>query len=85
MLNILNQVVDIGGAVVTGAEIEENLWEDLVLFLHFLVVAAALLCFSGADEFGHAGENAVHAAQAAVHEVGVVDLEEPVVSLVLLH
>ena len=83
LFNLLNQVLDIGSAVVSGAEVDKYLWEDFVFFLHFLVMTSALLCFSSAYKFGHAGKNAVHAAQTAVHEVGMVDFEEPMVSLVL--
>lgn len=83
LLNVLNQILDIGGAVVSGAEIDKNLWEYLVFFLHFLVMTSALLCFSSTYKFGHAGKDAVHAAQTAVHEVGMVDFEEPMVPLVL--
>ncbi len=83
MFNVLNQVQDIGGTVVSGAKVDKNFWEDFVFFLHFLVMTAALLCFSSAYEFSHAGKDAVHAAQTAVHEVGIVDFEEPMVPLVL--
>lgn len=60
--------------VVVDSECEEDFGEGLVLLLHFLMVATALLCFSGADELCHGGEYAVHAPEAAVHEMAVVDL-----------
>lgn len=85
LLNILIQVLHITTAVVTRSQVQQNFDKDLMLFLHFLVMASALLCFSTTHEFCHTCEYAVHSSQATVHEVGVVNLEKPVVSLVLLH
>ena len=55
-----------------------------MLFLHFLVMTTALLGLASTYKFCHASEYAVHSAEATVHEVRVIYLEKPVVSLVLL-
>jgi hypothetical protein len=46
----------------------------VVLFLHFLVVAAALLCLPSAYEIGHCFENLIHPAKVFVNEVFAVNL-----------
>lgn len=56
----------------------------MVLFLHLLMMAAALLGLSGPDEVGHCFEDFVHPSQMSVDEVVAVDLQKPVVSFVLL-
>lgn len=56
----------------------------MILFLHFLVVTAALLGFPGGYEARHAFEDFVSAPEMLLDEVGTVQLEEPVVVLVLL-
>lgn len=72
------------GVVVFEPEFGEYAVEGEVLLLHFLVVAAALLGLTGADEVGHALEDLVGPAKVLEDEVAVVDFEEPVVELVLL-
>ena len=72
------------GAIVLLAEVDENVGEVDVFFLHLLVVAPALLCLAGADEKLHGLEYFVGPAHVAVDEVLVVDFEEPVIPLVLL-
>ena len=48
------------------------------------MVASALFCLPGANELGHEGENPVHSAHAAVHEVTGMDLQKPMIPFVLL-
>ena len=72
------------GLVVLLAEVDENVGEVDVFFLHLLVVTPALLCLAGADEKFHGLEYFVGPAHVAVDEVLVVDFEEPVIPLVLL-
>jgi len=54
----------------------------VVLLLHLLVVAPALLCLPGSDEVGHAFEDFVGPAQMLQHEMAVVQFQEPVIQLV---
>lgn len=72
-------------AVVGHSQTEQNLWESLVLFLHFLVMAPTLLCFPCAHEFGHTCENSVHSSETAVHKMTVINLQKPMVSFVLFN
>lgn len=65
-------------------ELHENLVEIVVLFLHFLVVAAALFSLPSAYEVGHAFEDLVGPAEVLEDEVSVVNLEEPVIQFVFL-
>ena len=48
------------------------------------MVAPALLSFSGAYEQGHSLKYFVHAPHVFVQEVVVMDLQEPVIPLVLI-
>lgn len=54
-----------------------------MFFLHFLVVASALFCFTGPYEFGHEGKDAIHSAHGSVHEVAEMNFKKPVVTFVL--
>ena len=55
-----------------------------MLFLHLLMVASALLGFSGLNELFHSLEYFVHSPHVLVQEVLTVDFEEPVISLIFL-
>ena len=63
---------------------DEDAGEVEIFFLHFLVVATALLCFSATDEYFHGFEDSVGSAHLVVNKVLVVNLEEPMVEFVFL-
>ena len=83
-VDFLQNGLDINGAVVLFSEIGDDGGEVEVLLLHLLVMAATLLGLSCSHEHLHRLEDLVHATHVTVHKVTVVDLQEPVVSLVLL-
>lgn len=58
--------------------------EGVILFLHFLVVASALLSLPAGDEVRHCFEDFVGSAQVLQDEVAVMEFEEPVVEFVFL-
>ena len=72
------------GVVVFLSEMNKNVGEVDVFFLHFLVVTSALLSLPGADEEFHGFEYFVGSTHVTVDKVLVVNFQEPVVSLVLL-
>lgn len=62
----------------------EDYGEFTVFFLHLLVMTPTLLGLSSPDELLHRLENLVCPAHVAVHEVLVVELQEPVILFVFL-
>ena len=68
--------------VVFFSEVDQNVGEVDVLFLHFLMVASALLGLSAANKYFHCLENLVGSSHVAVDEVLVVDLQKPMIALV---
>lgn len=66
------------------AQFDDDLVEGVVLLLHLLVVAPALLCLPGLNEVGHALEDLVGPSEVLEDEVFVVNLEEPVIEFVFL-
>lgn len=69
--------------IVDFSQVQQNISERLVLFLHLLMMASALLCFSCTNKFWHAGKYSVHSPHRSVEEVTVVGLQKPMVSFVL--
>ena len=91
LLQLVALVLELGAdgvgaeaGVEVHAQLDEDLVEGVVLLLHLLVVAAALLGLPSLDEVGHALEYFVGPAQVLVDEVLVVQFKKPVVELVLL-
>jgi len=71
------------GAIEVHAQFGKDIVKAMVLFLHLLVVASALFGLTRSDEARHAGEDLVGSAQFLDHEVPAVQLQKPVVELVL--
>ena len=72
------------GVIVLLSQIYQNPGDAVVLLLHLLVMAPALLGLPGAHEGGHGLEDLVHPAHVLVQEMMIVNLKEPVIPLVLL-
>ena len=73
----------VDGVIVFFPEVSENVGEVDVLFLHFLVVAPALFSLSRPNEKLHRLEDLVSTSHMAVDKVLVVNLQKPMISLVL--
>ena len=72
------------GAIVLFSEMNKDIGEVDVFFLHLLVMASALFGLSGANEYFHDFENLVGPAHVAIDEVLVVNFQEPMIPLVFL-
>lgn len=67
------------------AETGEDATDGVVILLfHLLVVTTTLFSLPAAHKQRHTLEDFVHAAQMLIQKVDVVNLQEPVVALVLL-
>lgn len=55
-----------------------------MFFLHFLVMASALLSLSCLNKLFHSFEYFIHASHMFLKEVLAVNFQEPVISLILL-
>jgi len=83
-VEIIDYKFFIFGVVVVLAQIEEDLSDCMVFFLHFLMVASALLGLPGAYKNGHCLEYFIHPPHMLIQKVMVVNFQEPMVPLVLL-
>ena len=68
--------------VILFPEVDEDVGEVDVLFLHLLMVTPALLCLSSSNEYLHRLEYLVSSSHVTVHEVLVVNLQKPMITLV---
>lgn len=66
------------------SELDQDLVERMILFLHLLMVAAALLGLPSLDEVGHALKDFVSPAKVLEDEVLAVQLKEPMIQFVFL-
>lgn len=71
--------------VMQFSEVQNNIWERVKLFLHFLMVTPALFGFAGSNEVSHCLEDLIKPPHLLTDEVVVIDLQEPMVSFVLLN
>lgn len=62
---------------------QQNLTDGVMeLFFHFLMMATALLGFSRANKKRHRFKDFIHSPHVFVQKVVIMDLKEPVISLV---
>jgi hypothetical protein len=83
-LHILKHGFNVTVLIVNSPESLEDARETSIFFLHFLVMTPALFGLSGLHELLHCFEDLVHPSEVLVEEVLVVELEEPVISLVFI-
>ena len=67
------------------AEIQKDLSNSVIFFLHFLMMAATLLGLSGADKNRHRFEYFVHSSHVLIQEVMIVNFQEPMIPPVLFN
>ena len=65
-------------------QVENDLGEGMVLFLHFLMMTPALFSFSRANEQRHRFENFIQSPHLLVDEVIMMNLQKPMILLVFL-
>lgn len=82
-LNILSNGLYIFRAVVLLPEVADNGDKVVIFFFHFLVMASALFCLPRANKDFHCLEDLIHAPHMAINEMFIVDLQEPMIFLVL--
>ena len=82
--HIFKNCIGITTSIVSFPESFENLWKTAMLFFHLLVVTPALLSFPRQDKLLHGFEDFVHSPHLFVQEMRIMDLQEPVVSLVFI-
>lgn len=83
-IDFLSEVARVDRAVVRHPQVVYDVVEGLVLLFHLLMVRAALVGGPAAQKISHRLEDLVHAPHLFVLEMHVVDLQEPVVLLLLL-
>lgn len=66
------------------SEVRDDGSEVDVFFLHLLMMASTLFRLAGPYEHLHTLENLIHSSHMPVYEVTVVDLQKPMITLVLL-
>lgn len=69
--------------IVEFSQIKNDAWEWVIFFLHFLVVTSALFRLSWSDKDSHGLEDFVKSSHLLADEMFVIDLQEPMISLVL--
>lgn len=65
------------------SQIKNDAWEWMIFFLHFLVVTSTLFCLPWSYKHGHGFEDFVQSSHLLADEMFVIDLQEPMISLVL--
>ena len=54
------------------AQFDDDLIEGMIFFFHFLVMAAALFCFSSLYEIGHTFEDFISSSEILVNKMFVM-------------
>ena len=84
VFQVCSQRFNVFAVVVLESQVFDDGGKVMVLLLHLLVMASALLGLPGADKGLHGLEYLVHPPHVSVHKMFIVNLQEPMVFLVLL-
>ena len=84
LLQLLPHFLGLRRAIEIHPQFEQYLVEGMILFLHFLMMAAALFGLPAADERSHIFKDLIGPPEMLEDEVPTVYLQEPMISLIFL-
>ena len=84
LLKLLPQLLGLRRAIEIHSQLQQYLVEGMILFLHLLMMTAALLGLPAADERSHIFKDLIGPPEMLEDEVPTVDLQKPMISLIFL-
>lgn len=66
------------------AQFDEYLIERMIFFLHFLMMAAALLCLPSLNKICHTFEYFISSSEILVNKMFIMQLQKPMIQFILL-